>query len=91
MDKLEKLKNEMLYAKEAYEAFKIKNSRELTPEEKENNSQNPQFGVMQQSETRVFELTRDQLYEMRKLEKKMNDTHSEYYKELMKSKQKIGS
>ena len=88
MEKLEQLKKEMLDAKEAYETFKTNNSRELTEDEKRNEPQHPIFIGVEQSETRMFELTKDKVDEMRKLEQKMQDTHSAYVKEYMNSKQK---
>jgi len=88
MEKLEQLKKEMLDAKEAYETFKTNNSRELTDEEKRNEPQHPTFIGVEQSEARVFELTKDNVDEMRKLEQNMRDTHSAYVKEYMNSKQK---
>jgi len=78
----------MLDAKEAYETFKTNNSRELTDEEKRNEPQHPTFIGVEQSEARVFELTKDNVDEMRKLEQNMRDTHSAYVKEYMNSKQK---
>jgi len=78
----------MLDAKEAYETFKTNNSRELTDEEKRNEPQHPTFIGVEQSEARVFELTKDNVDEMRKLEQNMRDTHSAYVKVYMNSKQK---
>ena len=88
MEKLEQFKKEMLDAKEAYETFKTNNSRELTEDEKRNEPQHPTFIGVEQSETRMFELTKDNVDEMRKLEQNMRDTHSAYVKEYMNSKQK---
>jgi len=89
MKNLEQLKKEMLDAKEAYETFETNNSRELTEEEKRNEPQYPTFGMgVEQSETRMFELTKENVDEMRKLEQNMRDTHSTYVKEYMNSKQK---
>jgi hypothetical protein len=89
MEKLEQLKKEMLEAREAYETFKTNNSRELTEDEKRNEPQHTTFGMgVEQSETRMFELTKDNVDEMRKLEQNMRDTHSAYVKEYMNSKQK---
>jgi hypothetical protein len=82
MEKLEQLKKEMLDAKEAYDTFKTNNSRELTEEEKRKESQHPTFISVKESETRVFELTKDNIDEMRKLEQNMRDTHSDYVSEL---------
>ena len=87
MEKLEQLKKEMLDAKEAYETFKTNNSRELTEEEKRNEPQYPTFIGVEQSEIRMFELTKDIVDEMRRLEQNMRDTHSAYVKEYMNSKQ----
>lgn len=87
MEKLEQLKKEMLDAKEAYETFKTNNSRELTEEEKRNEPQHPTFIGVEQSETRMLELTRENADEMMKLEQNMRDTHSAYIKEYMNSKQ----
>ncbi len=54
MEKLEQLKKEMLDAREAYETFKTKNSRELTEDEKRNKPQHPTFGMgVEQSEMRI--------------------------------------
>jgi len=89
MEKLEQLKKEMLNAKEAYETFKTNNSRELTEDEKRNEPKHPTFGMgVEQSETRMFELTKENVDEMRRLEQNMRDTHSAYVKEYMNSKQK---
>jgi hypothetical protein len=88
MEKLEQLKKEMLDAKEAYETFKTNNSRELTEDEKRNVSRYPTFIGVEQSEPRMFKLTKDKVDEMRKLEQIMRDTHSAYVKEYMRSKQK---
>jgi hypothetical protein len=88
MEKLEQLKKEMLDAKEAYETFKTNNSRELTEEEKRNEPQHPTFIGVEQSETRMFELTKENVEEMRKLQQNMRDTHSTYVMEYMNSKQK---
>jgi len=82
MEKLEQLKKEMLDAKEAYDTFKTNNSRELTEEEKRKESQHLTFIGVKESETRVFELTKDNIDEMRKLEQNMRDTHSDYVSEL---------
>ena len=71
MEKLEQLKKEMLDAKEVYETFKTNNSRELTEEEKRNEPQHPTFIGVEQSETRMFELTKDNVDEMRRLEQNM--------------------
>jgi len=58
-------------------------------EDENNESQHPTFGMgVDQSETRIFELTKDNVDEMRKLEQNMRDTHSAYVKEYMNSKQK---
>jgi hypothetical protein len=89
MEKLEQLKKEMLDARESYETFKTNNSRELTEDEKRNEPQHPTFGMgVEQSEMRIFELTKEHIDEMRKLEQNMRDTHSAYVKEYMDSKQK---
>ena len=88
MEKIEQLKKEMLDTKETYETFKTNNSRELTEDEKVNEPQQPTFIGVEQSETRMFELTKDNVDEMRKLEQNMRDTHSVYVKEYMNSKQK---
>lgn len=88
MEKLEQLKKEMLDAKEAYETFKTNNSRELTEDEKRNEPHHPIFIGVEQSETRMFELTMDSVDEMRKLEQNMRDTYSAYVKEYVNSKQK---
>ena len=88
MEKLEQLKKEMLDAKEAYETFKTNNSRKLTEDEKRNEPQHPTFIGVEQTETRMFELTKDNVNEMRKLEQNMRDTHSAYVKEYINSKQK---
>lgn len=88
MEKLEQLKKEMLDAKEAYETFITNNSRELTEEEKRNEPQHPTFIGVEQSETRMFELTKENVEEMRKLQQNMRDTHSTYVMEYMNSKQK---
>lgn len=87
MEKLEQLKKEMLDAKEAYETFKTNNSRELTEGEKRNEPQRPTFIGAEQSVIRMFELTKDNVDEMRKLEQNMKDTHSAYVKQYMTSKQ----
>lgn len=88
MEKLEQLKKEMLDAKEAYRAFIKTNSRELTVEEKHNEPQHPTFISVEQSERRMFELTKEIVDEMRRLEQNMRDTHSAYVKEYMALKQK---
>jgi hypothetical protein len=88
MEKLEQLKKEMLDAKEAYETFKTNNSRELTEDEKHNELQHPTLIGVEQSETLMFELTKDNIDEMRKLEQNMRGMHSAYVKEYMNSKQK---
>lgn len=88
MEKLEQLKKEMLDAKEAYETFKTNNSIELTEDEKRNEPQHPTFIGVEQSEIRMFELTKENVEEMRKLEQNMRDTDSAYVKEYMNSKQK---
>ena len=89
MEKLEQLKKEMLDAREAYETFKTNNSRELTEDEKRNEPQHTTFGNgVEQSETRMFELTKDNVDEMRIIEQNMQDTHSAYVMEYMNSKQK---
>jgi hypothetical protein len=88
MEKLEQLKKEMLDAKEAYKTFKTNNSRELTEDEKHNELQHLTLIGVEQSETLMFELTKDNIDEMRKLEQNMRDTHSAYVKEYMNSKQK---
>lgn len=88
MVKLEQLKKEMLNAKEAYETFKINNSRELTKDEKSNEPQQPTFIGVEQSEMRMFELTKENIDEMRKLEQDMKNTYYIYVKEYMNSKQK---
>jgi hypothetical protein len=84
----EQINKEMLDAKEAYETFKTNNSRELTEEEKRDEPQHPTFIGVEQSETRMFELTKENVEEMRKLEQNIRDTHSAYVKEYMNSKQK---
>lgn len=81
MDKLEQLKKEMLDAKEAYEKFKTNNSRELTEEEKCNESHQAIFIGVEELEPRMFELTKDSLDEMKELEQNVQDTHSAYIKE----------
>ncbi len=89
MEKLEQLKKEMLDAIEVYKTFKTNNSRELTEDEKRNEPQYPTFGMgVEQSETRMFELTKENVDEMKKLEQNMRDTHSAYVEEYMKSNQK---
>lgn len=85
MKKLEQLKKEMLDAREAYETFKINNSRELTECEKRNEPQHPTFISVEQSEIRMFELTKEIVEQMSKLEENMRDTHSAYVKEYMNS------
>jgi hypothetical protein len=88
VEKLEQLKKEMLDARQSYESFKQENSRELTEEEKSNESQTPSFGfdIIENSETRVFELTKDKLDEMKQLELIMKETHKNYVEYLMVSK-----
>jgi hypothetical protein len=96
MEKLEQLKKEMLDARQSYETFKQQNSRELTDEERGNephrwlseNTMTPifGFGVLENSETRVFELTKDKLDEMKQLELRMKETHKNYVEYLMESK-----
>jgi len=59
----------------------------LTEEEKKNEPKYRTFGIgAEQSETRMFELTKEKLYEMKQLEQNMRDTHSAYVKEYMNSK-----
>jgi len=88
MEKLEQLKKEMLDDRQSYETFKQQNSRELTDEERSNEPQTPSFGfgVLENSETRVFELTKDMLDEMKQLELRMKETHKNYVEYLMESK-----
>ncbi len=88
MEKLEQLKKEMLDARELYETFKTNNSRDLTEEEKTNQPQTPSFGfgTLENSETRVFELAKDKLDEMKQLELRMKETHKNYVEYLMESK-----
>jgi len=86
MEKLEQLKKEMLAAKEAYKTFQTNNSRELTEDEKRVEPQHPTFIGVEQSERRMFDLTNDNVVEMRKLEQNMRATHSDYVKEYMNSK-----
>lgn len=88
MEKLEQLKKEMLDARELYETFKTNNSRDLTEVEKTNQPQTPSFGfgTIENSETRVFELTKDKLDEMKQLELRMKETHKNYVEYLMMSK-----
>jgi hypothetical protein len=88
MEKLEQLKKEMLDARKSYETFKQQNSRELTDEERSNEPQTSSFGfgVLENSETRVFELTKDKLDEMKQLELRMKETHKNYVEYLMESK-----
>ena len=87
MEKLEQLKKEMLDARELYETFKTNNSEE----EKTNQPQTPSFGfgILENSETRVFELTKDKLDEMKQLELRMKETHKNYVEYLMDSKREI--
>lgn len=88
MEELKKLKKDMFDAKEAYETFKTNNSRELTEEEKRNEPQYSTFIGVEQSETMMFELTKENVDEMRILEQNMRDTHSAYvkqYKKLIKN------
>jgi hypothetical protein len=93
MEKLEQLKKEMLDAKEAYDTFKTNNSRVLT-EEESNELQFPIFGMgVEQSETRMFELIKENFDEMRRLGQNMKDTHSVYVKKYMnntKQKERLG-
>lgn len=88
MEKLEQLKKEMLDARQSYETFKQQNSRELTDKERSNEPQTPSFGfgILENSETRVFELTKDKLDEMKQLELRMKETHKNYVEYLMESK-----
>lgn len=86
MDKLEQLKKEMLDARELYETFKTKNSRDLTEGEKINQPQTPNFIGLGNSEIKVFELTKDKLDEMKQLELRMKETHKNYVKYLMEPK-----
>lgn len=87
MEKIEQLKKKMLNAREAYEIFKMNNSRELIEEEKCNEPQHSTFGMgVVKSETRMFELTKDNIDEMRRLEQNMRDTHSAYVNEYVNSK-----
>jgi hypothetical protein len=80
MGKLEQLKKEMLDAREAYETFKTNNSRELTEDEKRNEPHHPTFGMVQ-SVSRMFELAKENVDEMGRLEQNMRDTHSTYVME----------
>ena len=88
MEKLERLKKEMLDARQSYETFQQQNSRKLTDEERSNEPQTPSFsfGILENSETRVFELTKDKLDEMKQLELRMKETHKNYVEYLMGSK-----
>lgn len=87
--KIEQLKKEMLDAIEEYEAFKMKNSRKLTKEEKRNRSQDQQLEIhVVPSDVKILELTKENFYELRRLEQNMKNTHSDYLKEYLNSRQK---
>ena len=88
METLEQLKKEMLDAREEYKTFMQNNSRELTGDEKRNEPQHPTFIGNEQSETRMFELTKENIDQMRILEQNMRDTHSKFLQAWIDSKQK---
>lgn len=74
-------------AKTAYENFKIEHSRELTDEEKlEDSRQFQPFVGITPSITRIFELTEENVDEMKRLEKNVHDTYKAFVNEYMKSK-----
>jgi hypothetical protein len=81
MKKIAQLKKEMLDAKKAYDIFKTNNSKELTEEEKRNESQYPTFIGVEQSETRMFKLTKENIEKMRELEQNMQNTYFDYFEE----------
>ena len=83
MTRLEELKKEMVDALEAYELFKLNNSRELTEDEKENE---PQYSTFSGDyvDTQIMELTRDKTIELVRLEQNVRNTQSAYIKELKK-------
>lgn len=71
----------MLEARKAYEMFKVENSRDLTEEEKAFVPQNQTMFIgVEQTETRVLELKKEDLDKMKRLEQNMKDTHSAFIK-----------
>jgi hypothetical protein len=80
MTRLEELKKEMVDALEAYELFKLNNSRELTEDEKENEPQYSTFSG-DYADTQIMELTRDKTIELVRLEQNVRNACNAYVKE----------
>jgi hypothetical protein len=87
-EKLEQLRQEMINARLAYEDFQIQNSRELTEEEKLNEMEYPTFGeFVEQSPSRMFSVTVDNLNDFNELRKNMETTRVRYMEEYVKINQ----
>lgn len=86
--RLDILRKEMLDDEHAYETFKQTCSRELTPEERQDNMKHPTFDSMHviKSEPRMFELTKENSDEMKNLERNKSYTHKLFVDEYMKTK-----